>query len=210
MAGPAHLLSPRLLSDFDSLVTQMFEAIDDGDSRCAFGEQFLASCVIELTWLPLNHRFGSTLLAEAELKLVSQIAEMKRQHQLRRNLLRPICRIPAAMLTKILSGLSVKDQLSIVRVCHHLREHVIDTPGLWTHVDQIQNPAALSFVLERTRNNPVDITNLSVEGTDDVRFGPVAAHMHHIRTLDLRLVPGGHTFTVSSRAYKALTTTAPV
>jgi len=210
MANRVHPLPQRLLSEFDSLVTQMFESIDDGDSRYSHDERFLGPYLIELTWLPQNHRFGSTLLAEAELKLVSQIAEMKRQHQLRRNLLRPICRIPAAMLTKILSSLSVKDQLSIIRVCQHLREHAIGTPGLWTHVDQIQTPAALSFVLERTGNNPVDVTNLFVEGTNDVRFEAVAAHMHHIRALDLHLIPGAHTFTTSSRAYTAFTATAPV
>ena len=167
-------------------------------------------CVIELTWLPLTHRFGSTLLAEAELKLVSRIAEMKRQHQRRRNFRRPIYRIPAEILTNLLSSLSSKDQLSIIQVCQHLREHVIGTPGLWTHVDRIDNPEALSFVLERAGNNPVDTTNLSVESTDDVIFEVVAAHMHHIQTLGLRLVPGGHTFTASSRAYTAFTTTAPV
>jgi len=210
MANHAPLLSAQLLSEFDSLVTQMLESIDDGDSRYAHDKRFLGSQVIELTWLPLTQRFGSTLLEDAEIKLVSQIAEMKRQHQLRRNLRRPICRIPAAMLTKILSLLSVKDQLSVIRVCQHLREHAIGTPDLWTHVEQIQNPAALSFVLERAGANPVDITNLSVEDSNDVLFEAVAAHMHHVRTLDLHLHPRDYTLTVASRAYTALTTTAPV
>jgi len=114
------------------------------------------------------------------------------------------------MLTKILFSLSVKDQLSIIRVCQHLREHAIGTPGLWTHVDQIQNPAALSFVLERTGNNPVDITNLAVKSPNDPQFGAVAAHMHHIRTLGLQLGPYNYTFTTGSSAFKAFTTTAPM
>jgi len=45
---------------------------------------------------------------------------------------------------------------------------------------------------------------------DDVRFEAVAAHMHHIRSLDLHLIPTSYTFTMPSRAYTAFNTTAPV
>jgi len=114
------------------------------------------------------------------------------------------------MLTKLLSFLSAKDQLSIMRVCQQLRAHVIDTPKFWTHVDHILNPEALSFVLERAKNNPVDITNLAVENQDDVRFEAVAAHMHHIRSLCLHFSMGGTTLSTPSRAYTAFTTTAPL
>ena len=48
------------------------------------------------------------MLAETELKLVSQIAELKRRHQLRRNFRRPLCRIPAEILTKSLSYLQYR------------------------------------------------------------------------------------------------------
>ena len=114
------------------------------------------------------------------------------------------------MLTKSLSLLSANDQLSIIRVCQRLREHVVDTPGLWTHVDQIRNPAALSFVLERANNLAVDITNLAVGDQNDVRFEAVATHMHHIRTLGLHLSLSDYLFAAPSRAHTAFTATAPV
>jgi len=97
-----------------------------------------------------------------------------------------------------------------MRVCQYLRAHVIDAPRVWTHVDQIRNPTALTFVLERAKNFPVVITNLPVENADDVRFEAVAAHMHHIRTLGLNLSQSFGTFRTESRAHKALTTTAPL
>jgi len=109
-----------------------------------------------------------------------------------------------------MSFLSAKDQISVMRVCQHLRAHVIDAPRVWTHVDQIGNPTALLFVLERAKNIPVDITNLSVENADDVRFETVAAHMHHIRTLGLDLGQSFGIFRTESRAHIAFTTTAPL
>jgi len=99
-----------------------------------------------------------------------------------------------------------------MRVCQHLRRHVVDTPSLWTHVDHIQDPAALSFVLERAENVPVDITCLIVTGPDDVRFTTLAAHMHHIRTLCLNLNPIGHNYRIekTNRAFTAFKMTAPL
>jgi len=166
----------------------------------------------ELTWLHKSRRFKPTILAQAELELINRIAELKRQHTHRRNSRQPVCRIPPEMLTESLSFLSANDQLSIIRVCQSLRQHVVDTPGLWTHVDHIQNPAALSFVLERTRNWPVDITRICVTGPDDFRFDTLAAHMHRIRTLCLDFGPVQSMPGIGSdtRAYKAFTVTAPL
>ena len=83
-------------------------------------------------------------------------------------------------------------------------------PSLWTHVDHIQNPEALSFVLERAKNLPANITNLSVEDADDIRFEAVAAHMHHIRTLGLCVRQRGTNFTTPSCAHTAFSTAAPL
>jgi len=153
-------------------------------------------------------RFDAARVVEAELELVSQISLLKRQHFHRRN--SGLCRLPAEILTESLSFLSARDQLSVIRVCQQLRGHAIDAPSLWTHVDQIRNPAALSFVLERAKNLPVDITNLYVDSVNDVRFEAVTAHMHHIRTLGLRLSQSGCKLTTRSLAYTAFTTAAPV
>ena len=166
--------------------------------------------VVELTWLRPTRRSDAAMLAEAELKLVNQISELKRRHTHLRNSRQPLCRISPEMLTKSLSFLSAKDELSIIRVCQHLREHVINTPGLWTHVDRIQNPCALSFVLGRARKVPVDITNLAVEHQNDVRFEAIAAHMQHIRSLCLHFSQDITTLYMPSRAYTAFTTTAPL
>jgi len=116
------------------------------------------------------------------------------------------------MLNKSLSFLSAKDQLSIMRVCQHLRGNVFDTPGLWAHVDQIQNPSALSFVLQRARNVPVDITCLCAVGLDDIRFETLAAHMHHVRTLCVNFGQISSSLALKSdtRAFKAFTVTAPL
>ena len=77
-------------------------------------------------------------------------------------------------------------------------------------MDRIDNPEALLFVLERAGNNPVDITNLSVEDSDDIRFEAVAAHMHHIRILGLCVRQRGTNFTTPSCAHTAFTTAAPL
>jgi len=210
MANPKLPLPPQLLSEFDSVVLRMFESVDDANSRCVFGELTCPIFGTELTWLPTSRRFDSTRIAEAELELVNQIAALKRRHERRRNF--SLCRIPAELLTRLLSFLSAKDQLSIIRVCQSLRHHVVDTPGLWTQVDRIQNPGALSFVLERTKSLAVDITSLSMTGEDDVRFDTLAVHMHCIRTLCLDFGQVNTRLWISSetRAYKAFATTAPL
>jgi len=100
-----------------------------------------------------------------------------------------------------------------MRVCQHLRLHVLDTPGLWTQVDHIQNTAALSFVLDRTKTLAVDITYLHVHGPDDIIFESVAAHMHHISTLCVHFGQIGqnlHAIKSETRACTAFTTTAPL
>jgi len=212
MANPTLPLPPQLLSEFDSVVLRLFESVDDANSRCVFGELTCPIFSTELTWLRTLRRFESTRLADAELGLVNQIAELKRQHAHQRNSCQPLCRIPPEMLTKSLSFFSAKDQLSIIRVCQSLRQHVVDTPGLWTQVDHIQNPAALSFVLERAGDSPVDITRLCVTGLDDLRFDTLATHMNHIRTLclDFSQVTSWLGISSSTRAYKSFATTAPL
>jgi len=101
-----------------------------------------------------------------------------------RNLRRPVCRLPVEMLVKCLSFLTAKDQLSIIRVCRHLRTHAIEAPLLWTCVDQIHHPTALAFVLERTKNSPVDIINLHITEQSDPKLQIVSSHMHHLRILN--------------------------
>jgi len=156
------------------------------------------------------HRFELARIAEAELELLNQIAALKQQYERRRNF--NLCRIPAELLTRSLSFLPAKDILSIIRVCQLLRAHVIGTPGLWTNVNDIRNPAAFSFVLECTRNLPVDITRLCVTGPDDALFDILAAHMHHIRTLclDFSLIASRLEISSYVRAHKAFTVTAPL
>ena len=112
---------------------------------------------------------------------------MKTQHLFQRNVRQPVCRLPVDVLVQCLSFLSsAKDQLSVIRVCRHLRAHVIDSPSLWTCVNQIHHPTALSFVLERAKGTPIDILNLRV-GPDNDQLLAVAAHMRHIRTLNLHI-----------------------
>jgi len=109
------------------------------------------------------------------------------------------------MLVMCLSFLPAKDQLSIVRVCRHLRTHVIADSSLWSCVDQIDHPNALSFVLDRAKDSAVDIINLHISSQNDDRLQVVASHMHHLRTLDLH-IDGG--LTIAGHA--AFTTPAPL
>jgi len=107
MAGRTPLLPARLLSDFDSVVMQMFQSVD-GNSRCACGERYVGSCMIKLTWIWFMYRFEVARLAEVEHELVNQIAALKHRHQRRRSF--SLCRILTGMLTRTLSFLSAKDQ----------------------------------------------------------------------------------------------------
>jgi len=122
-----------------------------------------------------------------------------------RNLRQPVCRLPVDMLVNCLSFLTAKDQLSIIRVCRHLRVHAIEAPTLWTRVDQIRHPTALSFVLERTKGSAVDVIDLGVRGQEDEILQVVSSHMHHVRLLNLNFycdyVIGAHA---------AFTTPAPL
>jgi len=90
------------------------------------------------------------------------------------------------MLVKCLSFLTAKTQLSIIKVCRHFRAHAIDAPSLWACVDYIQHPTALSFVLERAKDWPVDIIHLRIREQDDPRLPVINSHMNHLRILNLR------------------------
>jgi len=81
---------------------------------------------------------------------------------------------------------------------------------LWTHVDRIQNPAALSSVLERCKSATVDIVNLYLSIPDDALFDALSTHMHHIRTLCLHLGRKFDRFSSSTRAYRAFSMPAPL
>jgi len=106
-------------------------------------------------------------------------------------------------VVKCLFFLSAKDQLSIIRVCRHIRNHAIADPSLWTWVDQIDHPTALSFVLESAKDSAVDITDLHVSSQNDDLLQVVRSHMHHVRRLDVYV---DTTFT----AHAAFTTPAPM
>ena len=90
-------------------------------------------------------------------------------------------------------------------MCRHLRTCAINAPSLWTCVDQIHHPTALSFVLDCAKSSAVDITNIRVEGPNDDRLHVVASHMHHLRILSLYL---DCNFVVD--AHTAFTTPAPL
>ena len=169
-------------------------------------------CTCELRRSDSSIRFEESKLAEAELVLFLQISKLKRQHIHQRNSRQPICRLPAELLVKLLSSLTAKDQLSIMRVSQHLREHVIGTPSLWTHVDRIQKPVALSFVLGCAKGSAVDIASVYVTGLDDTLFEALAAHMYHIRTLCLHVdwSPSPLLTHSQTRAYSAFTKAAPL
>ena len=79
-------------------------------------------------------------------------------------------------------------------------------------MDHIRNPDALSFVLERAKDLPVDIIGLNVTGRNDVRFEVLAAHMRHIRTLCLGFDLIGREFRMRKpgRAYTAFNMAAPL
>jgi len=109
------------------------------------------------------------------------------------------------MLVKCLSFVSAKDQLSIIRACRHLRARVISEPSLWTWVDRIEHPTALSFVLDCAKSSAVDITNMRVVGQNDDMLQVVASHMHHMRILSLYI---DCSFVVDDHA--AFTTPAPL
>jgi len=129
---------------------------------------------------------------------------MKMQHLFQRNLRQPLCRLPVDALVKCLSFVPAIDQLSIIRVCRHLRTHVTNSPSLWTRVDQIHHPTALSFVLECAQDEAVDITNLRV-GPNNDQLRVVAAHMRHIRALDLYT-----DHSLETDAHTAFSTPAPL
>jgi len=132
----------------------------------------------------------------AENEILRQISCLKLQRVHQRNLRQPVCRLPVEMLIKCLSFLTVKDQLSVIRVCRHLRTHAVEAPTLWTRIDQIRHPTVLSLVLECAKGSAVDIINLGIRGQDDETLHVVASHMHHVRILDLHfdcsLVMGTH------------------
>ena len=121
----------------------------------------------------------------------------------RRNLRQAVCRLPVEMLVKCLFFLSAKDQLSTIRVCRHIRNHAIADPSLWTWVDQIDHPTALSFVLESAKDSAVDITDLHVSSQNDDQLQVVTSHMHHVRRLDVYV-------DTTFAAHAAFTTQAPM
>ena len=123
----------------------------------------------------------------ADNEILRQISCVKLQHVYQRNLRQPISRLPVEMLVKCLSFLTAKDQLSVMRVCRHLRAHAIDAPSLWTRVDQIHHPEALSFVLERAKDSAVDIINLRITEQSDARLQVINSHMSHLRILNLHI-----------------------
>jgi len=128
----------------------------------------------------------------ADNEILRQISCVKLQHVYQRNLRQPISRLPVEMLVKCLSFLTAKDKLSVIRVCRHLRAHAIDAPSLWTRVDQIHHPAALSFVLERAKSSAVDIINLRIAVKKDPRLEVINSHMNHLRILNLHIVCTGN------------------
>jgi len=129
---------------------------------------------------------------------------MKMQHLFQRNLRQPLCRLPVDALVKCLSFGPAIDQLSIIRVCRHLRAYVTDSPSLWTRVDQIHHPTALSFVLEHAQDAAVDIINLRV-GSNNDQLRVIAAHMCHVRTLSLYI-----DHDLETNAHAAFSTPAPL
>jgi len=155
-------------------------------------------------------RDAARIFAENEFELLSLVAELRCRHAYQRNLRQPLCQLPTEMVNKALSSLSARDHLSIMRVCQHLCAHALDTSGLWTNVDRIQNPTALSFVLERAKKFPIDIANLFVDGPNDIRFVMVASHMYHIRTLCLHLSDGFTTILPETRAFAVFATPEPI
>ena len=112
---------------------------------------------------------------------------MKLQHVHQRNFRQPIIRLPVEMLVKFLSFLTARDQLSIIRVCRHFREHAIDAPSLWTYVDRIQHPTTLSFILERAKDWAVDIMHLPITEQNDARLSVIRSHMNHLHILNLHI-----------------------
>jgi len=112
-----------------------------------------------------------------------------------------------------MSFLSVQDLLSIIGVCRHLRASVCEASSLWTHVDQIDKPSTLRFILERARSLPVSVTGLYMDKDGDDLLQVVASHMWHVRALGLYLhipiticepIPEG------THAYTLFTSPAPL
>jgi len=109
-----------------------------------------------------------------------------------------------------MSLLSAKELLPVVQVCHQLRSSVCEASFLWTGVDRIDEPSALQFVLERSKDLPVSITNLRIEETDDVRLQLIASHMSHVRVLGLSIAASFGNITHGTRAYTLFATPAPI
>ena len=109
-----------------------------------------------------------------------------------------------------MSCLSVRDLLSVVRVCSHLRTTVCKVPSLWTQEDRIQEPSALRFVLESAKTRPISIANLPVDDENDHRLQLVADHMWHVRNLGLYLTTTLGNITDGTHAYTLFTTPAPL
>jgi len=184
MSVPAPLLPPQLLSELKSVILRAFEAIDDGSLGCVMPH---VGCWFDYADPRIICRIEECRTEKADAEILRQISCVKLQHVHQRNLRQPISRLPVEMLVKCLSFLTAKDQLSIIRVCRHFHEHVIDAPSLWTCVDQIHHPTALSFVLERAKDLAVDIINLRITEQNDSRLQVIRYHMHHLRILNLHI-----------------------
>jgi len=112
-----------------------------------------------------------------------------------------------------MSFLSVQDLLSVIRVCRRLRASVCEASSLWTHVDAIDKPSTLRFVLERTRSLPVSVTGLYIDQIGDDLLQVVVLHMWHVRALGIYLHAPGHVdqpIPEGTNAYTLFTSPAPL
>jgi len=153
-----------------------------------------------MRWFDRSHlrshlsRIEERKIEQAETEILRHISYVKLEHMYQRNLRQPVCRLPVEMLVLCLSFLTAKDQLSTIRACRHLRPRATEAPSLWTYVDQIYHPTALTFVLERAQNSAVDIIDLRI--TDPNDSGLLEVAKSHILNFHL-----GFRFRIDSRDF---------
>ncbi|KAF9270025.1 hypothetical protein L218DRAFT_7706 [Marasmius fiardii PR-910] len=117
----------------------------------------------------------------------------------RRNLLIPICRLPAEVLANVfmhctsnipafVDGNLAKGRetlFRIARVCHHWRTIALNTPELWSRPDFSLGPPLALEMLDRSRDAPLVIEAEVGDETVDMLSEALVRHISRITALHL-------------------------
>ena len=204
MTDAVPLIPTQLLADFDAAVLRILATVDDGSIRCV---QLSCRSCDTLSGSLFN---GNRSDRNVEQLLTGQISELIRQRDEHRNSQQPIFRLSFGLLVRSIAFLQVQDLLSVIKVCRHLRASVCEASSLWTHVDEIDKPSTLRFVLRHAKSLPVSITGLYMNQAGNDLLQVVASHMWHVRALGLYLTEAPDRIPEGTNLHTLFTTPAPL